>query len=366
MALFSARVVVPLVAALLLALGVAALIGLGWSVEPPGPARAATAPRVQTEPASLTQAPTAPSARVAPRRALTPLAAPTRDRPSRPMGPPDPLLAGLTLEDDSALLHLDLRAILRSPVGRQALECLRPRIRKQLDALREEANFDVRERIHRVGGSDKTLVFSGDFEGVDFAQVFKDSTVETRDGVTLYSPREGGGEHVAVIDGTGGMDGMMVAAHRREQLEQALARIANPPEDTPRLGGADLVGVLPAEDLLQLLPIDYSVRGPLTSMLEEWGLVAHFRVDAGDALGVRVDVQANGEAGEVALEALRAALEAARGMDLPPALAELKSTLASAELERDQDGLRLGMRIPAEVVRAALGGCEPADDERHR
>lgn len=253
-------------------------------------------------------------------------------------------------------ITIDVAGLRGTAPGQAAMRCLAQQGAEDLQRLRDRAGFDPFDQIDEMAVVDGVAVARGRFADVKWEKINEDREVE----ITPYGKR---GQ--LYLTGDRGVatwgDQLLIGDGNRDQLIAALDRIEGRAEqdEVPELNGT--AGLLPAEDLFEVLPVAYEVREPIRDYLREHHLGLGFALAASDA-GVQVTVRISGD--EEAVTTLTAALESARQgalqADFQERLAEL---VKGIQIKRVEDGLEIVAEVPMAMLEEVMGPCAHEDGD---
>lgn len=347
------RTSTALLAVLLLALG-GATAWLLWEREP-RPVTQKAAP--VTEAAAL--------AAVAPLPGLDEVGRDARDRRLATAFEDAParlaLRAAMATEGERRIL-VDVAGLKATAPGQAVLRCLVARAGEHVDDMKTRSGFQPFEQIDEMAVIDGMAVARGRLADVKWGEMNPTGdTIEPEpygDSGQLYLRGDRGvaswGDEILLGDGT------------REQLIAAIDRIEGraEPGKVPGLGGTS--GLLPAEDLFEVLPFPYEAREALESWFREHAVGLGFAVQASDA-GVQVSVRFNGDAETVkmlseAFEALKAgSLEKPDGRlgddEHPPRPDPVVGLLKDLSLAPIDGGVEVTLAVSTATIVELMGPC---------
>ncbi len=204
--------------------------------------------------------------------------------------------------------RVDARRFLGSEVSQVFLDCMPRGDRRKLDELKEVAGVDLLEAIDQLAVAEETLVFTGDFTGVDWGALLPEHARREEADTLVYEGRPTlavrGRLHVFGRD----LDHVQPVLDRLDSPEPVAPELAPPP--TPPGYFASML--VPADTLLEPLSLPWEIRGPIRSALRESGVQAWVTVRADEGMRVGVELlHEDGTALSTAEEALLSAAGAA-------------------------------------------------------
>lgn len=266
------------------------------------------------------------------------------------------LRAALAAEGERRLV-VDVAALRSTAPGQAVMRCLTRQAGDELDRMRERSGFQPLEQVDEMAVVDGVAIARGRLADVQWIKLNPhDEEIE---------PEPYGEKGRLYLRGSRGIatwgDEVLLGDGDREQLTAAIDRIEGrvPVDQVPPLNGTS--GLLPAEDIFEVLPVDYEVRQALESYLEDHPTGLGFAVQASDA-GVQVTLRFNGDDETVTM--LTTALEAVKEGGLRPGEREKLAPLVKAlELERIEGGLEARLFAPLPLLLEIMGEC--ATEEAH-
>jgi hypothetical protein len=271
----------------------------------------------------------------------------------------DPLHVALPPADLAVVVEAG--AVLASPAGRMLLGCLSPPQAEALRELEARTGFAPLEQLERVAFTESstgatTLVMSGDFAGLDLAQLADGASLERAGAKALVATR--GQQAVAVWDRrmliVGEPGGVSDALRRLDG--EATAASALPREEMY----GEMYGALSGASLSRLLPamLGERLRGAAERVL--------VHVDASD--DVLLVAEVHGAQRDALLE-LRQALAGALAMGRLRAVRDddrlLADMLDESRVIPGDDSFQLEVALPLATLEEALGACARTPVEKH-
>lgn len=200
------------------------------------------------------------------------------------------LRAVLAVEGKRRML-LDVAGLRANATGRAAIRCLKRRHQDELDLAKAHSGLEPFEQIDEVAWVDGLFVARGRLAEVNWSAMrhpvmavepepFGERGQIYNDGVATWGAR---GEEIVLLDFMGG------------QLRDAIHRIEGRAEEAPELSLGGTLGLLPARDLFDLVPMPNETSSDLSAWLSGREARLGFAVQTTNA-GVEVVARFNGDA----------------------------------------------------------------------
>jgi hypothetical protein len=204
----------------------------------------------------------------------------------------DPLLRALPPHVKKGALVIEANALRYSPVGQLLIACIDGERDGGLSALKDKLGFDPLTDLDRVSVADGTLLFTGQFGGAKWTEIFEHTTpVALNDHTTLWEPR-GLGKVAATWNNQ-----MVILGQDRDAIEAVVGRLEGtaPPEpplidDNESYGEA--YGVIAPGEMADLLGRQ---QADLADRLRQVVTGISLHVDASHDVGIVLDASGPGQ-----------------------------------------------------------------------
>lgn len=273
--------------------------------------------------------------------------------------------AAMAVEGERRLV-VDVASLKATAPGQAAMRCMMRRSGDELDRMKERSGFEPFEQIDEMAVVDGMAVARGRLGDVKWAQMHPSGED--------IEPEPYGEQGQLYMRGNRGVatwgEEILLGDGGREELMAAIDRIEGRAEgaQVPGLGGTS--GLLPAEDLFEVVPVPYELRESLEAWFREHKTGLGFAVQATDA-GVQITARFNGDAQTVKLlsEAFEA-LKEGTGQDgrlgddeagpRPDPFRGLLKNLTHSPIE---GGIEATLVAPLAAVLEVMGPCASEDGE---
>lgn len=173
------------------------------------------------------------------------------NQPQVPPVPRDPLLEVLPYDEHKGTVIIEAAAIRYSELGERILDCMNQDAAGELERMKEETGIDLLDSVDRIGLSERTLVLTGNFQGLQLKEA------EHRaygDHATIYGLD--GGSKVALWN-----DQVLMMNVEDEQAEQMIDRLEGRAERTAptfpeHMEYGEIYGWMPVDGLAHMVPDD--------------------------------------------------------------------------------------------------------------
>lgn len=268
----------------------------------------------------------------------------------------DPVLRAMPAEVKKAAIVLEANAIRYSPVGKLLIACFMGSGMK-VDDLKQKMGIDPLTDLDRISAFDNTFVFSGQFGGAKWQQMFEHTTPIALNDHTQLFERPSGGEVVATWKDT-----MVIAGHSRGEVEAVVARLEGtaPAPEHPLLDENDsygeAYGVVAPDAVAELLARE---QPALAERLRQVVSGISLHVDASHDVGIVLDASGAGQDTADFGKAVGSALAVARLAATTQGNKDLSEVLDYARVVPDGDGksFRTELALPLAFFEEKLRDC---------
>jgi hypothetical protein len=297
------------------------------------------------------------------RRRTLPPAPPKGDSDTAP-SKRDPVITALPPSKGKSVVVFEASALKETPIAKHWLDCMMSGYqRSRLKRFRERYGVDPLEDVERFAvSSEEVFIASGDFSGARWEEMEGRPRVYGNKGVLFERKREGRPTEVLGIWN----DEMVLIAKTAAEIEAAMDRLEDrAPSETPRLREweqyGDVYGVLAAEDIARLFPVD---QRELADRLRGAVKDVELHVDASEDVAIVADVGGDvpSEVEDLA-KSLGGALALGRLKAQSDGETDLAELLDFAKI-RSRDGqFTVDLALPLDVLVRQMGPCKKDMDD---